>query len=148
MKNSIILYIIIATLIGGAGGFLAGIKFQEQQRSTMSARIGTNMMQPGTFRGQNVDKDVQVGRVGMMNRPIFGTVTSNDDNSITISLEDGSSKIIMLSDETSYTTSQTASKSDLKSQVKVSVVGKENNDGSLTATSIMLNPQERVQLFK
>ena len=148
MKNSVIAYIIIATLIGGAGGFLGGMKFQEQQRPSLSSRTGTRIMQGNTFQGQNTNGNMPIGKEGTMGRPVFGTVTSSDETSVTVSLEDGSSKIIMLSDQTTLTTSQSATKSDLKSGIKVSVIGKENTDGSLTATSIMLNPQERVLLSK
>ncbi len=149
MKNSVILYIIVAALIGGAGGFLGGVKFQELRRPSFASRTGIRMMQGGNFvdqSGNSKTGNSQTGRIGMMNRPFIGTVTSVDDKSATVSLEDGSSKIIMFSDKTTYTTSQKVSKTDLKSGVKVSVFGVENTDGSLTASSVMLNPQERVQL--
>lgn len=65
---------------------------------------------------------------------------SSDDKSITVKLQDGSSKIVLLTDTTSISKSTEGSKSDLKTGEKVAVFGTENSDGSVTAQNVQLNP--------
>lgn len=64
-----------------------------------------------------------------------------DDKSITVKLQDGSSKIVLLSNTTAYNKSATGAKSDLKTGEKVAVFGTENSDGSVTARDVQLNPR-------
>ncbi len=80
---------------------------------------------------------------GMNGRPISGEILSSDDKSITVKLQDGSSKIVLLSDKTQINKATSVTKLDLKSGEKVAVFGSENSDGSVTAQNIQLNPQFR-----
>lgn len=63
-----------------------------------------------------------------------------DSNSLTIKLQDGSSKIVILSDKTAYVKSDKASKTDLKAGETVAVFGTDNSDGSVTAQNVQLSP--------
>ena len=69
----------------------------------------------------------------------IGTVTAMDENSITLKLSDGNSKIIALSDSTAYTKSTDGTKSDVRVGDTIAVVGSAT-DKTITATSIQLNP--------
>lgn len=75
-------------------------------------------------------------------RPVNGEVISADDKSITVKLDDGSSKIVLLSDATQINQATTAAKADLKVGVKVTAFGQTNTDGSVSAQSIQINPQQ------
>jgi hypothetical protein len=66
-----------------------------------------------------------------------------DDKSITVKLQDGSTKIVILSDTTSFSTSSTGSKSDLKTGDTVAAFGTPNSDGSVTAQNVQINPMFR-----
>lgn len=80
-----------------------------------------------------------MGTNGM--RPIAGQIIGKDSNSITVKMQDGSSKIIILSAQTKVMQTQTASVSELQTGQTVAVFGTTNSDGSVTAQNVMLNPQ-------
>lgn len=73
-------------------------------------------------------------------RPVSGEIISSDSKSITVKLQDGSSKIVLLTDKTTVSKSAEANVADLKTGEKVAAFGQENSDGSVTAQSIQLNP--------
>jgi hypothetical protein len=56
-------------------------------------------------------------------------------------MEDGSSKIVLISDTTSINKSDSGSKSDLTTGTKVAVFGADNN-GTVTAQNIQINPTQ------
>ena len=76
-------------------------------------------------------------------RPVVGQIISSDSSSITIKMQDGSSKIVILSGSTNITESTSAAKESLKTGQNVMVIGQTNSDGSVTAQNIQLNPQMR-----
>lgn len=78
-------------------------------------------------------------------RQVIGEIISQDDKSITVKLQDESTKIVLLSDKTSINKATEVSKSDLKTGEKVGVFGTENTDGSVTAQNIQLNPVFRTR---
>jgi hypothetical protein len=73
-----------------------------------------------------------------------GEIVSMDANSVTIKLQDGSSKIINLSSSTTYSKTDTASKTDLKTGDRIAAFGTPNSDGSITAQNIQVNPMFRI----
>ena len=122
MKNAKVIVPIITVLVGLGVGFFCGIKYRSYQISVTRGYIqrGTN----GNFgRGSTV-----------------GSIVSMDDKSITVKLNDGSSKIVLLSGSTTYSNTATATKTDLKSGSTVAVFGTPNSDGSVTATTVQINP--------
>ncbi|MCL5784682.1 MAG: DUF5666 domain-containing protein [Patescibacteria group bacterium] len=126
--------IIIAALVMGVGGFFAGMKYQQSKSpagrfANFQGARNSNFQQ----RGANM-----ISRQGF--RPVNGEIISSDDKSITVKLSDGSSKIVLLSDQTSINKSSAGTKSDLKNGEKVAVFGSDNSDGSVTAQNIQLNP--------
>lgn len=124
MNKSLIISLILAVVLG-AGGFFAGMKYQ--QSKTPAGRFGNVQ---GARTGAN--------RNGF--RPVDGDIISTGDNSITVKLSDGSTKIVILSGTTQINKAEKANKSDLTVGQKVAVFGITNSDGSLTAQNIQLNP--------
>lgn len=130
MKKEYII-ILLLVIIVGASAFFTGMKYQ--QSKTPTGRLGNFQgVRNGNF-GQRVQGP----------RPVNGEIISVDDKSITVKLQDGSSKIIILSDTTAINKSSEGSKEDLKAGEKVAAFGQENYDGSVTAQSIQLNPLTR-----
>ena len=82
-------------------------------------------------------------RGGMMRGVGFstGTIVASDDKSITITLKDGGSKIIYVSDTTSVLKSTAGKKADLLKGSTVMVNGTANQDGSIAAQSIQIRPE-------
>ena len=134
MKKSIIITIVLA-LVVGAGAFYGGMRYQGSRQPAFLRQFrgsqGTGMGQ-GQFQGN---------RQGF--RPVNGEIISSDDKSITVKLQDGSSKIVLLTDKTEINKAAEATKEDLKIGEKVAAFGQENSDGSVTAQSIQLNPVSR-----
>lgn len=122
----------------GAGAFFAGMKYQQSKQPAFSRQFAG---QQGARTGQG---QVQGNRQGL--RPVNGEIISKDDKSITVKLQDGSSKIVLISDKTSINKATEATIDDLKSGEKVAVFGQENSDGSVTAQNIQLNPTFRGQM--
>ena len=133
MNNNTIVAIVV-TVVVGATAFFAGMKYQQSQRQANFQRLGTNGTL-GNFRGQNPE--------GTNFQPMNGEIITRDDKSITVKLQDGSSKIILISDSTTINKAEAGTKEDLKEGEKVLVIGQTNSDGSVTAQSIQLNPPMR-----
>lgn len=130
MKNNSVLIMVAVAVLVGAGAFFGGMKYQQSKRQNLARQFGQGQ---GVRAGQ-----AQGNRQGF--RPVNGEIISSDDKSITVKLQDGSSKIVLFSDKTTINKAAEATKDDLKSGEKVMVVGTENSDGSVTAQSIQLNP--------
>lgn len=133
MKNNSILIIFVVAILVGAGAFFGGMKYQQSKRQNFARQFG---------QGQEVRADkTQGNRQGF--RPVNGEIISSDDKSITVKMQDGGSKIVLLSDKTEISKASSGVKEDLKTGEKVMVVGTENSDGSVTAQNIQLNPIQR-----
>lgn len=132
-KNFLTLGIVAVALTGV--GFIGGISYQKSK--------------PVAFNGTNRGQFAQSGNrgAGPNNRAggqTIGEIISTDSKSITVKLADGSSKIILLGENTTIVKSTQASVTDLVSGVRVGIFGQSNPDGSLTAQNIQLNPMMRV----
>lgn len=133
MKNKSLIMAVVAVLIVGAAAFFGGMKYQQsKQSSSRFAQFG-NGQGRGQFPG--------AGGQNQGFRPVRGEVISVDDKSLTVKLADSSSKIVLFSDKTDISKSDPASKADIKSGQQVLVLGSDNPDGSVAATSIQLDPK-------
>ena len=135
MKTNPVVIGIIVILVG-AGSFYGGMKYQQTKTPTFNGQFGN-----GQFQGMRQYGDGQrpTGTSGMV-RPIAGKIISADKDSITVEMEDGSSKIVVISSQTNINKAEKVSADELKEGVTVSVFGSTNSDGSVTAQNIQLNP--------
>ena len=146
--------------IGSLGvGACGGVWYQKTQINAFGrmngqqyTQNGTNGQRSGRMMGGN---NVANGNVapgvggGMMGRgAVTGEVTAKDDKSITIKMNDGSSKIVILGSNITYTESTTAKPESVSIGSKVAVFGTTTADGTTTATSVELNPALRGQTTK
>ena len=139
MNKQYLIIIVLIVAVGG-GAFFAGMKYQQSKQPNFSRQFvgqGARMGQ-GQIQG---NAGLPAGRQGF--RPVSGEIISGDEKSITVKLQDGSSKIILLTDKTEINKASEATKDDLKTGEKVAVFGTENSDGSVTAQNIQLNPLDR-----
>lgn len=142
MKNNLVLTVILVIIAAGAG-FYGGMKYQQMQRRSF-ANGQFNGGQFALRQGLGTRNGASGQNRGGF-RPVAGQIVSSDDKSITVKLQDGSSKIILLSDRTQIIKADKVGKSELKSGLEVAVFGTENTDGSVTAQNIQLNPVIRQQ---
>ena len=135
VNKNLVIGVLVAIIAGGVG-FFGGSKYQQ------SKSLASFANRQGTFRfgmGQSS------GRMGANNfRPVTGEVISQDDKSITVKMMDGSTKIVLLSDSTTYSNTVSATKTDVEVGGTVAVLGATNSDGSVTATNVSLNPMFRM----
>lgn len=129
-----IVLVIVVSLVS----FFGGMKYQQSKNAGL----------PGNFtRGQFDQQGQRTGNRGFQNnqsfRPVSGEIISQDDQSITVKQNDGSSLIVVISQSTEYLKSENGTKDDLKTGEKVMVVGTQNSDGSITAQNIQINPLMR-----
>ncbi|HWQ60465.1 MAG TPA: DUF5666 domain-containing protein [Candidatus Fimivivens sp.] len=136
-KHKIAMIILVIAI--GAGSFFGGMKYDQSQRVSQFATRGPGQG-PGrsgiaTERGAGTDRTPNGGFGDFAG----GQVTAKDDSSVTIKARSGSSRIVFFSGSTAVDRSEPGSASDLAVGQQVRVSGKNNPDGSITATSIQIN---------
>jgi len=123
MNNKILLAVLVAALVFGAGGFFGGMQYQKSRRQ-VPRDFQAMREQRGFFQGQE--------------RPVSGEIIARDEKSITVKLPDGSSRIVFVGEGTKISESTPSAKERLVEGTLVFVTGTANPDGSLTATSIQM----------
>ena len=93
---------------------------------------------PGSAGKQYASRSVakKSGAHGVI--PVHGQISATGNNTITVKLHNGSSKIIDLTGQTKVNTITKGSASDLKTGSDVTAVGITNSDGSITARNITI----------
>lgn len=134
MKNNYVIIVILVLVFAGAG-FFGGMKYQQSRVPVFGGGQG------GFRNGRTGGTGAAGNRNGF--RPVAGEIIASDDKSITVKLQDNSSKIVLINDKTQINKAETVNKSELKVGEKVSVFGSDNTDGSVTAQNVQLNPINR-----
>lgn len=139
MKNNMVLTVIIVIVVGAAA-FFGGMKYGQTQASSASGGLLTQGGQGGPNGQRGAGNG---GRRGGFGGGTVGKIVTQDANSITVQLQDGSSKIVNIAKSTAISKMTAASQSDLTAGQTVAAFGTTNSDGSITATRIQLNPMTR-----
>jgi hypothetical protein len=155
MKKQFLITLVIVVIIG-AGAFFGGMTYQKSNDS-LKGLTGKNLtikMQSlglsdsGFTGGPNVNGGNRIFTTGTGGRQfggggfVNGSIVSADSQSITVKQTDGSTKIVYFSASTAIEKTATAPSSDLIVGSTVRANGTANTDGSVTATTIQLNPTE------
>lgn len=136
LTTTVIIAVIIA-VIGFFGGAAYG-KHKVAQTPNALAGNFQGRQNGGTFNGM-----MRTGQSGMMRGgAVFGSVLKKDDKSITVQVQGGGSKLILLSGNTTVSKSATGTMNDVSAGSEVVVNGTANPDGSVTATSIQIRPAQ------
>lgn len=140
MKTNNTVVMVILGIIIAAASFYGGMKYQSGKAQERFAGRNGQFMQGGPNGG--------TGRFGQRQgngngSPVVGEIIGVDDKSMTVKLMDGSSKIVILAASTTFSKTDTAAKTDLKSGMQIAAFGPANSDGSITAQNIQLNPMFR-----
>ena len=159
MNKLVTIAVVVAVIVGG-GAFYGGMKYTEsksprggffqtdlqnlspEERQQRFQELGANA--GGAFGVDHEgDSSFRGGRFGSGesgSRPLSGEILSQTEDSITIKLSNGSTKIIFVSDSTEITKSVEGSLDDFSEGEQIFVSGTENPDGSYTAETIQLSP--------
>lgn len=140
MKDYKILLVVLGVSILTAGaGFYGGLLFQKSR----TPKIGLNGFMSRDFVRNGKNQMPFSGAGGRMGggvlRPIVGEILSKDDKSVTVKMQDGSSKIVMLSSTTVINKAEKVDAGALAVGGTIRVFGTTNPDGSVTAQDILLN---------
>jgi hypothetical protein len=110
MKNKNLIITVVACLVVGAAAFFGGMQYQKMQRNAQFANFAANGQRTGgRFGGAGANG----GQNGGNFRPVIGQITSNDGSTLTVKMQDGSSKIVVLSGSTNIMQSTSATKDQL-----------------------------------
>ncbi|MGB9883310.1 MAG: hypothetical protein ACPLRN_02230 [Microgenomates group bacterium] len=123
MKNNVFSYILVGVISLGIG-FYGGSLYQKSQQQERFS--------------QNIRQGQSQQRFNTGTRPISGQIIKKDADSITVKVQDGSSKIVFLSEKTNIGKTSKATVDDLRENENVFVVGVQNQDGSITAQNIQI----------
>lgn len=163
--NKLVTTIIAVAVIVGGGAFWGGMQyadnkspagqfsrgdfqnFSSEERQQRFQELGANVS--GAFGGDHEGEGgFRGGRFGTGggSRPLSGEVISQSNDSLTIQLSDGSTKIVFVTDSTQIIKSVDGVLGDLNEGEQIFVNGDENPDGSYTAQTIQLSSLDHSQL--
>lgn len=134
-KFQIIILVLISAVVFGGGGYFLGKKAgsaQAPQAFTRGAQAGFGqngsgrMVRPGGVTGGGL---------------VSGEVLSKDVTSLTLKLRDGGSRIVLFAPSTGVMRTASGTIDDIAVGKQVSVIGTQNPDGSMTATSLQVRPE-------
>lgn len=124
MKNNLMMTVVLVVVFAAAG-FYGGTMYQKNQLGRFTNGTGGAGRRMGG--GQTV-----------------GTILTLDSGTMTVKLNDGSSKIVLVTKSTIFSKSAPALATDLKVGDRVAVFGATNSDGSINAVNVSLNPTQRM----
>ena len=135
MAKKIILIIIALAVIGG-GAFYGGMKYGQSKNPRLSSEQRQQFLQ-GSIEG-NLPRGT--GR-GIGANFLTGEVIAKDEQSLTLKMQDGSSKIVFFSDSTEISKTAEGEINDIEVGKQIMISGDQNSDGSYTAKTIQLSPR-------
>jgi len=133
MKKILMSVLITAVLVGG-GAFYGGMKYAQSKASSRLAQ--------GNFGSFQRNGAANIGGLRGNRSGGFaaGEIIAKDNNSVTIKLNNGGSKIVFYSDATEVGKFTKGAADDLQVGESVTVSGDANQDGSITAKLIQIRP--------
>lgn len=144
--NKKMIGIFLGTLIlAGGGGFYGGMQYQKSQTSAQTSGVRGSFSE---MTDENMRQRVPNGEIpqgfdpsnqGNFRGGVSGKIIAKDEESITVKMEDGSSKIVFIDEDTKINLMSEGIEENLKEEVTVSAMGEENEDGSIEARSVQIN---------
>lgn len=123
MKNQNV-FTVFLVVFGLIISFFGGIFYQKSQKPAGFDRFNSQSNRTRFTQGT---------------RPVAGTIIKKNEESITIKLRDGSTKIVFLTEKTKIFKSTPALKEELEENKDIFVIGQQNQDGSIFAENIQIN---------
>ncbi len=133
MNRKTLLGALVLAIVIGGGAFYGGMAYAKAKSPARG----------GNFTGQfTTGTGNRMGGAGLRAGDGFtaGQIISKDATSITIKMQDGSTKIVLVGDSTQVMKSTNGTIADLSAGTNVTVTGTANSDGSVTAQSVQIRP--------
>ena len=137
MKNSLIISAIVSLFIGGVA-FAGGTVYQKNKDSALL--VAAQRTEPSGAPNTAIGARGGVGGRRAGGQLTNGQIIGKDSQSITVKQQDGSTKIVYISQKTSVLNTTTSSIDDLIVGKQVSANGTANSDGSIAATNVQVRP--------
>lgn len=125
---------VIGAVVIAGGAFYGGMMYATS-KSPARGQFASGQSN-GQFGGPNGARGARGGMGGFT----AGEILSKDATSITIKMQDGSTKIVLVSSSTQVMKSISGTLDDLSQGTNVVVMGSANSDGSVTAESVQIRP--------
>ncbi|OGG90529.1 hypothetical protein A3H55_03070 [Candidatus Kuenenbacteria bacterium RIFCSPLOWO2_02_FULL_42_16] len=147
MNKKIIPIMIAVIIIAGAGGFYGGMKYSQSKNQNSGRNMagffadsesGNGQQRMRIFAGENAGNIAGQRADGEF---ASGEILAKDEQSLTIKLRDGGSKIVFYSGSTEVMKTATGTPAELKIGDTITAIGSANQDGSITAQSIQMRPE-------
>jgi len=140
MKKIIPIIVVLIIIVGGA--FFGGMKYGQSKNpfSNFSRQDFQNLsseQRQQLFQG-NIGGSFQRGAGSNF---LNGEVIAKDENTLTLKMPDGGSKIVFFSGSTKILKTTDGSIDDIGAGEQIMVSGEQNSDGSYTAKTIQLSPR-------
>ncbi|MDP2705524.1 MAG: hypothetical protein U1D31_03575 [Patescibacteria group bacterium] len=148
--NKIIAGTVVGVVIVGSASFFGGMKYaQNNTAATFQGGNFSNLSaEERQERTQQLGENVGIVMQGNGTRGgssfVTGEIISKDEQSITVKLQDGGSKIILFSESTKISENTVGSADDLKTGEQIVITGTANQDGSITAQTVQIGGASRV----
>lgn len=145
MKNKMIWFVVLAVVLI-AGAFYGGMMYGQTPQALQSLSAAQRQQLFAGARGANGAAGAGSRMGGAANRAngaggfANGEIIAQTDKNITVKLRDGSSKIVLLADNTKINKSVAGQKTDLATGSQVTVNGTANSDGTITAEGVTIMP--------
>lgn len=133
--NKVIAIASVAAAVLIAAGFFAGTMYQKSQTIRPGRNFGAGAGAP-----ESTMANITRRSGGLQGGFTSGDIISKDNNSITLKMRDGSTRIIFYSDSTQISKQAGGTVDDLVVGSSIMVTGNANSDGSVSAQSISLRP--------
>ncbi len=137
MQKSILTTLILVLIAGGVG-FYGGMQYGQSKSSQSGSQ---NFARSGGNSGGFIARNGGARRTGAGGNFISGDILKKDNGSIVIQDQNGGSKIVLLSGSTTIGKMATGTADDLVPGERVMVAGSANQDGSITAQTIQIRPE-------
>lgn len=140
MKKNILL-VLIATVFIICSSFYAGVRYEKNVKIPFESRLTAGL---SNIRNQSVSAPRALGNRFQRDAEggnISGKVVSNENNTVTVQLQNGGTKLVIVPLSAVVTKSNVVKISDITNDQYVMVSGKINTDGSITAQSIQIRAE-------
>jgi hypothetical protein len=135
-NTKIIAGVVVVILLGAS--FYAGTVYGKSaggRGQFAGGQFGNGQFMRGT--GTGTGAGMRVGGMGGANGGFTaGQILSKDETGITLKLQDGSTKIVLMGPDTQVMREASSTIDDLSQGQQVTVTGTQNADGSITARSV------------
>lgn len=139
MDKKIIIAGVIGLAVGLVGGYFGGKAFTPQGNRNFTA--GRTQMQNGQNRQFPQQQNGNGNGAGFAS----GEIQDISSDKLTLKTREGSSQIVLLNSSTTFKKLNDATQGDFQSGVSVTITGKSNPDGSITATNVQTAPENMGQ---